>query len=208
MTLNKVLPWVAVALVLVTLGLGYRACIQLPAQLKQAEAKYHDLAVVTDLQNHAAQAERLALLATIAEREASEATLKAKVAQSEKELAAARRTIAELQANEPPTTPAIEALPVVISLRAQVRAFGVALTAADKTISDQSDTILKLELDKKDLLALGETWKSQYDREHTLRVQAEDLFKLSERRYKLNKTVTLVAVTAVGAGIVYGLVRK
>jgi len=204
---NKTVIWLVLGLA--TFGfLVDRACFQLPKQLREAKAQYQTLVVATDLQNTAAQSERQTLLATIAEREASEAVLKAKVAQDAKELAAAHRLIAELQANEPPTTPEIEALPVVISLRAQVRAFSLALATAEKTISDQSDTIFKLGQDKKDLWEWGTSWKAQYEREHTLRLASENLFKLSEHRFKLNKTVTYLVVGAAGAGLVYSLVRK
>lgn len=198
----------ALAVVLTFGALVDRACFQLPKELREAKAAYQTLVVATDLQNNAAQAERQALLATIAEREASEATLKQVVAQNAKELASAKQTIAQLQANEPPTTPEIEALPVVISLRAQVRGFSLALSAAEKTIADQAALIISLELDKKDLLEWGTSWKSQYEREHTLRLASENLFNLSERRFKLSTKITYVAVTAVGAALVYSLVRK
>lgn len=207
---NKTVIWLALGLaLLLTFGfLVDMACFQLPEQLREAKAQYQSLVVETTIQNNAAQAERQALLATIAEREASEAVLKAKVAQDAKELALAHQTIAALQASEPPTTPEIEALPVVVSLRAQVRAFSVALAVAERTISDQSDIIFKLEQDKKDLWEWGASWEAQYEREHTLRLASENLFKLSEHRFKLNKTVTYLVVGAAGAGLVYSLVRK
>lgn len=208
--MKRWVPFLVIGLVVV-LAFGFlvnRACFELPKQLREAKVQYQVLLTSTTLQNNAAQAERQALLATIAEREASEARLKEKVAQDAKELASYKKTIADLQANEPPTTPEIEALPVVISLRAQVRQFSLALSAAEQTISDQSDLIFKLEQDKKDLLAWGTSWRDQYEREHTLRLASESLFKLSERRFKLTTTITYVAVTAVGAAIVYSLVRK
>jgi len=56
-------------------------------------------------------------------------------------------------------------------------------------------------------VAISDEWKSQYEREHTLRVQAEGLFKLSEHSRKLNKNIKNIALAVAGASVAYGLLK-
>ena len=57
---------------------------------------------------------------------------------------------------------------------------------------------------------ISEEWKSMYEREHTLRVQAEDLFKSCEHAKKTNKMWGNVKAVAVGVavGVVVNAVSK
>lgn len=209
---TRTLATVVIGLVvLLTLGfLADQACNVLPGRLQEAEARYRAaVAVAAEKDAQAAEA-RAALVAAIAEREAMEAALKAEVAQANSELAVVSQQLEALQGQEPPTTPDIEAMPIVISLRAQVRTLSEGFSLAMETIKKQEERIVLLERDKADLLSLVGSWKAQYEREHSLRLAAEGLYEDSQKvfgLFRLSGTVKNVVIGGLAAGTIYGLLR-
>lgn len=187
-----------------------QACFRLPSKLKEAEAKYNVLVAETELTNQAAAAERARLLEVIAKNEAREAELLAESAQYVDQIQTYRAEITRLQAQEPPTTPEIEALPIVINLRAQVRQFSLALEAANQTISLQAQTITLLTQDKALLRERVDSWRGQYEREHALRLSAEGLYAKSTKvlgLFKLSGVAKDIVIGGLVAGTIYGLVK-
>jgi len=151
------------------------------------------------------EAEIAALQKNIEAREAEEATLKAEATANKRTIASQAQTIAALQAAEPATTPEIEAMPIVISLRAQVRELTVGFNLAQATIATQDETIKRLELDKVDLAEQRDKWKADYESEYRLRLNCEKGLGIAEKQIKSSKfwrTTAIVAGTiALGAAI-------
>lgn len=130
-------------------------------------------------------------------------TLKAKVA-------AQAGTIADLQAAEPPTTPELEALPLVISLRAQNRALLEGFTLAQQTIAQQDEEIKALRLVIVDQRLIIAEWEAKFNREQALRLSSERLsatYKRELTKFRLTGTVKTVVIGGLAAGLVYSMVK-
>jgi chromosome segregation ATPase len=111
--------------------------------------------------------------------------------------------LTDLQNAEPPTTPEIESMPIVINLRGQVAKLTEMFTLSTAALTLQTERADALVGQVKLWEEVSAEWKAAYEREHTLRVQSEGLFKMAEQRIKMNKfwkTTTAVA-TGVAAGI-------
>ena len=124
-------------------------------------------------------------------------------------IVALQSDIADLQASEPATTPEIEAMPIVINLRAQVAKLTEAFTLAHDVIDKQAEEIRAWET-KYDLqVEISNEWKCAYDREHDLRLQAEGLVVKCESRLKPWgwKNIRNMAIGA-AAGFVAGAIVK
>ena len=204
--------WVVVSItILLVLGFLFdKACFQLPQALKDAEAKYQVLVAETALKDEAAAAERARLMTELAVHEEHEASLEAAVETTTAQLRAAKATIADLQAQEPETTPEIEALPIVINLRAQVAQFSLALEAAESTIASQREEISLLKQDKMLLVAQADTWRAQYEREHALHLAAKGLYDKSTKvlgLFKLSGIAKDILIGGLAATAIYGLVK-
>jgi len=115
--------------------------------------------------------------------------------------------LADLQASEPPTTPEIEAMPIVINLRGQIAKLTEAFSLSQSTIKDKDAVIGEWELKYGNAIKISETWKTAYENEHSLPVQSEALFKIAERRAKMNKIFSKVAVVAAAGAVAYGLLK-
>ena len=201
---------IGVVLVLVFGLLLDQACNVLPKRLQEAEVRYGiAVAVAAEKDAQAAEA-RAALVAAVAEREAMEAALKAEVAQANSELEVVNQKLEALLGQEPPTTPEEESLPIVISLRAQVKTLSHGFSLALATVEKQEGRIALLERDKADLLAWGESWRAQYEREHTLRLASDGLYADSQKvfgLFRVSGTVKNVVIGGLAAGTIYGLLR-
>jgi hypothetical protein len=119
--------------------------------------------------------------------------------------------VEELQNAEPPTTPDIEAMPIVINLRGQVAALTQAFDLSQKEVTLQKQISAELWGKVSNLEKIADEWRGMYDREHALRVNCELLFKEADRRVSVyrfrGKVATAVAVAGavvIGAKLIAG----
>jgi len=97
------------------------------------------------------------------------------------------------------------------NLKAQVAAWAAKFSLCMANTNAKDEQIANLSAALNNQAQISESWKSQYEKEHALRLLAEGLFTNLEHRIKVSsfwsraKTVALVAV---GGGLVYSLVKK
>jgi uncharacterized coiled-coil DUF342 family protein len=181
--MKRAIPWVIAIGLLVLALAAVDSCRNALKDLKEMRDKYNAQAKETDELKATHDAERAAYLAEIAAREERETALEEKVAAQVAEIKVQKATIAALQAAEP-VQPELEAEPLVINLRAQIREFSLALKKAEKAIEDQAKEIADLKLDKEALKKWGESWKADWEKEHALRLNAEANWHSVEKKYK------------------------
>ena len=213
--MKKALTIVAIVLAVAAVVSFVRSC-QADAALKQAKADYEELRRIADA-DHAMSKDH------IAELEASQEELKGMIDSQATIIASKESTISSLKKSVVASNATTEALrnevqpvldqnPKVAQLVASLDA-GILLR--DTLITEQTTVINSL----KERIALGDQrfdnqvkisneWKAMYEREQTLRVAAENLFKLSERRVSRNKLVTKVALGVAAGAVIYSVVHK
>jgi ElaB/YqjD/DUF883 family membrane-anchored ribosome-binding protein len=110
--------------------------------------------------------------------------------------------------NEPPTTPEIESMPIVVSLRKQVGKLTEMYSLSQEviTLQNESATVLRGKFDAQ--VTISETWKQEHDKEHALRLSCESLLKLSERRVSNPWKIVKSVAVGVAAGFVAGSLLK
>jgi hypothetical protein len=201
---------VIAGLCLASLFLLSRDC-GLTEKYKLARDDYNELKKITDA-DHALSLSRIEELTqavgqaneTIVQKEADIAVKNAKI------LVLSSR-LDELIDNEPPTTPDIEAMPIVVNLRGRVAKLTEMFTLSQDVVSLQAEEITALKGKCIALESIGDEWKKSYEKEHILRVQAEGLFKNLERRVKsqglLGKVKSAVIVGAAGY-VAYSILKK
>ena len=111
--------------------------------------------------------------------------------------------LAELQ-NAEPVSPELESHPLVVNLRGQISQLTEMFTLSQNVVSTQRQEIEELGGKCIALESIGDEWKQAYEREHTLRVQAEEVLKVCEQRLRMKKgwgTAKTVLIVAAGAYI-------
>lgn len=209
--LSRITIIALVASVLFSLFLADRACNVLPKKLQEADAKYQAYRALSVEQHKQSDA----LIAKLTEDNialASETVaLKKDIATNKETISAQSQTIAQLQANEPPTTAEVEAMPIVINLRAQVRALTEGFSLARQTIAEQDKVILNLTLSNQNLERIVVEWQAKFNREQSLRLAAESLnlgYKKQISGMHLTSTIKNVVIGGLVVGVVAGLVRN
>lgn len=205
--LYHLVMWAALAAYIVC---GQCQSCRLTKRLAVAEAKYQ--AQVAETAALQAQSD-LIIAAKTHEAEVAMATADTKSQENAvlKEKVKAQATvIADLQAAEPPTTPEVEALPIVINLRAQVRALTQGFTLAQQTIANQDLEIkhLRLVIVDKDIIIAE--WEAKFNREQALRLSCQDLSAMYKReltKFRLTGTVKTVVIGGLAAGLAYSFLR-
>lgn len=187
-----------------------RQC-NLTKKLKLAEEAYRQQVVATELLHKESDALIAAKAREAAEAMARADTLAVDNAVLRQQVTAQAGVIADLQAAEPPTTPEIEAMPIVINLRAQVKALTHGFSLAQQTIAQQDQEIRNLRLVIADQTIMLQEWEAKFNREQALRLSSESLSAMYKRRlttFRLTGTVKTVVIGGLAAGLVYSMVRK
>jgi chromosome segregation ATPase len=182
---------------LLTLFALDRSCVS-SRELAQAKADYAEQVRLLEAAN-AQATERIGQMTNdIAQRDTNILKLEESVTQKDARITLLSGQLANIVGQEPPTTPEIESLPIVINLRAQVKTLNEMFSLATETINDKDDIIREWEAKFNSQFKITMEWKAMYDNEHALRVQAEGLFKLSEQARKPNvwKTIGYIAGAA------------
>ena len=181
--MKKYLPIIAGVFALVAIVSFLRSC-GLSEKYREQKLAYTELRAVTDA-DHAVQ------LLFIAERDKIITTQNEKiegfvgqVTTYQRQLSVLHSQLEELQNTEPPTTPEIESLPIVINLRGQVSRLTEMFTLANSIIAEKDKIIKAWEVKFAAQVDISESWKKQYEDEHTLRLACEGMNKTLESKVR------------------------
>jgi chromosome segregation ATPase len=196
---QKTIVTLVVATGLILLAASWFRSCAVDARIRKAKLAYQELRAITEAESKMMSTRLDELNKAIGHRDEAIGKLESEVAAKNLEISAAKTELAELQAAEPPTTPEIEALPIVINLRGQVAKLTDMFNLSQNTITIQSLEIDELWGKTKLLEDVVAEWKGGYEREHALRIQAENMFKICERGRRLQKFWKTTAIVATGA---------
>lgn len=205
---NTIVVILVIALIVCSF-FAYRSC-RSDSKLRKQLLKYEELKAQSEA-DHKLSLDRIDQLTKDIGHMTNEIVqLETDVAAKQKKITLLSDQLAAIVGQEPPTTPDIEAMPIVINLRAQVATLTEMFTLANGTIIDKDAIIARWERKYEAQVQISTEWKASYDREHILRVQAEDLFKACEHSKKVNKLWGNVKAVAMGiaAGVVVSAVTK
>ena len=181
--MKKYLPIIAGVFALVAIVSFLRSC-GLSEKYQKQKLAYTELRAVTDA-DHAVQ------LLFIAERDKIITTQNEKiegfvgqVTTYQRQLSVLHSQLEELQNEEPPTTPEIESLPIVINLRGQVSRLTEMFTLANSIIAEKDKIIQAWEVKFAAQVDISNSWKKQYEDEHTLRLACEGMNKTLESKVR------------------------
>lgn len=200
----KSTPWVwalILGLVLLNLALWDRAC-GLSDKYKLARDDYNELRAATDADHALAVGHIAELNNAIVSADATIVNLEKVITQKNKDITLLSARLAEIVGQEPPTTPEIEAMPIVVSLRAQVGTL-TRMYSISVDIINEKDRVIDLWSKKFDAqVTISETFKQMYDKEHALRLASEGLFKIAEHKLKMSNAWSTVKTVAIGAAAI------
>lgn len=200
--MKKVWPIaVVIAAVLVCLYYADRA-FQSGAKLDAAKKDYAELKKAMDADHEIQQGIIEGAEARIDEQNVTISGLRADVAVKQAEL---DRLAALVAQPVPPSTPDVEALPTVIALRGQVSTLTKMVTEARGIIAGKDKVIAAWTAKFDAQVEISAAWKRQYENERAVRIAAEEMFKLSERRRGAYSLATKAALVLGAAGVLYGL---
>lgn len=184
--MKQLLPWVTIgALVLLFLCALDSSC-QKDAALAQAKVEYEALKAETAHAQSEADERIAALAEAIADKESAIVQIERNLAQYVAKTTTLTAELTALQSAEP-AQPELESEPLVINLRAQVVKLSEMFSLATGTITAQSQEIDALKGKAALWQEVAAEWRGKYERETTLRLNAESLFRLSERRRKADR---------------------
>ena len=201
-------PWPAIAVIAIVLFALFaldRSCVADRA-LAKAKADYSEQVRVLEADNAAKQDAIVTAERIIAQQEAEVSASRIAIATKDRQLTSLRADLAALQNEEPPTTPAVESLPIVINLRAQVTRLTAMFTLSEAKNGDKDRVIVSLRtiIAAKDDVIAAVT--AQRDNEHALRLSAEAIAKACDSS-KVGK-FERVANDAEGIGVgAYSAIR-
>jgi hypothetical protein len=208
-------PWIIVAVLLVgTVVLTTRTC-KADAKYRAAKLEYVGYRAIAEADHKmsldriaAFEGEKVALAEEIGKKDAEIAgyvdkisTYRGKLTQSDAESMALRTKVQPVLDANPTMAEFVASLDAGIVLRDNVineQEKQIATLTAQGILKDQRFAVQ---------VKITDEWRANYDREHALRLAAEDLLKLGERRVGLNKTIRNIALGIAGAGIIYGLTK-
>lgn len=150
------------------------------------------------------EAERL-----IAERDIRIAELEHSSAQYVEKIQSLTAKLTDLQ-NAEPEYPELESHPLVINLRLQIAVITDMFDLSQRTVQYKEEIIQAWEVKYNAQVTISESWASQYESEHKLRLMSEGLVTTLERDYRrvrLSGKIKNVAIVAVGGYLAYRLAK-
>ncbi|MCK9599094.1 MAG: hypothetical protein M0R06_08645 [Sphaerochaeta sp.] len=195
-----------IALCVVASVFIFKSC-RSDAKLKKAKAEYAEAKAVAEAEQAISLGHIKDLTNEILVKDNAINGLKAEVKVKDEKIRTIQAELSELQGQEPPTTPEIEALPIVINLRGQVAKLTEMFTLSQEVIKSK-DKEIELWAKKYDAqAAISGEWKAMYDKEHQLRLMSEGIVSGLESRVRGAKFLNKVAVVAVAGAVAYGLLK-
>jgi hypothetical protein len=186
LVMKKYLPIIAGVFALVAIVSFLRSC-GLSEKYREQKLAYTELRAVTDA-DHAVQllfiAERDKL---IAQKDAEIVQYTERITTYQRQLSVLHTQLNELQNTEPPTTPEVESLPIVINLRGQVARLTEMFSVSQRIVSEENEIIKAWEVKFAAQVDISESWKKQYEDEHALRLACEGMNKTLENKVKTTR---------------------
>lgn len=195
---------VVIAILLLALaGMGYLYFTE-SARFRVARERYEAQLRDRDAQFLAAQGRIEGLSQEIRARSEANAILQASVAAKDAKITLLSGQLANIVGQEPPTTPEVESLPIVINLRAQVAKLSEMFALSEAASKEKDDIIYNWEVKFNSQVKITLEWVRRYEQENALRLAAESMFKMSQRQS--TKTKIICGAIAVAA-VIYGATR-
>ena len=198
-------PWLCASLIGVSLFALFaldRSCNS-DRELAKAKADYAEQVRALEADNAIKRDTILAAEKVITQQDANIAGYVGQIQTYRVEVSALRAELSTLQDAEPPTTPEVESLPIVINLRAQVTRLTQMFSLSEAARAEQDKVIASWREKYEAQVTISIAWKAQAENERTLRVQAESLFTKYEHARKSNKfwrtTAYIAGAVALGA---------
>jgi hypothetical protein len=180
-----------------------RSCVADRA-LEKAKADYAEQVRVLEADNAFKRDAILKAEEVITQQDAQIAVHVANIAAKDARITLLSGQLADIVGQEPPTTPEVESLPIVINLREQVarlsEMFSLALAKSDA----QDRVIASWQTKYAAQVEISRSWQGQFENEHVLRLESERLFGMAEHRVKSTKfwRVTAYVAGAVALGAI------
>lgn len=181
-------PWPAIIIIglaLLALFALDRSCVA-DRELAQAKADYEEQVRILEADNALKLDAIAAAERAIAQKDAQISASGIVIATKDRQITLLRSELAVIVVQEPPTTPEVESLPIVINLRAQVSRLTEMFSLSEAARAEQDKVIASWRDKYEAQVTISVAWKAQAENEHTLRVQAESLFKIYEHQRKMN----------------------
>ena len=185
------------------------------AALRQAKVEYAGRLAVAEAENEMSRrtiGELSTRMDTLAKESATKdkqisqyvekaSTLKAELAKSDSEAMALRTKVQPVLDSNPAMAEFVAALDAGIVLRDKL------IVNQDSQITALKERVRLADLRYESQAKISEEWQAMYEREASLRKQAEGLFKMAERRTKSSRFITKAAVVVAGAVVVSRLIK-
>ena len=206
--MKRALPW----LLLVFAALGLLALLdrscRATQEIRDWRLKYEGYRAIAEADARFRNEQIAEARAIIAVREGRVVTLEAEAVTLMGHIDSLTHALASAQ--EPPTTAEQERLPIVVFLRAQVKAHEARFSLAVEALASKDATIAELKgvVVEKDHIIEAVT--AQYDAEHALRLNCEQgiaLYQKQARTLRLGGKVKTIALAVAGGLVVYSLLK-
>jgi hypothetical protein len=173
--MKKILPYLVIGVLVLGICFSVYGYFATKADLKAKQAQYDAYRKLSIAEEAAKDAQIAGLQEDNANLRKINGVLNAQVIVDDQIIFADKQTIAYLQKNEPQTTPEQEKLPIVVNLRAQVKALSVGFADAQKAVADVKlvnlNLVAQLGNDEKIIADVN----AKYNSEHALRMSCEAL---------------------------------
>jgi len=222
--MKKLVTWsIVAALVLAALALLDRSCRPTDPELEQVKAEYAEFKRATEAKDALEEQARDRSDAVIAKQNDIIVDSQAREAEKDALIVSQKATIKTLQDAEP-VQPELEKEPLVINLRAQIKAITRAFDLSQNVVLEQERQLKALgvpiligyDVDGKELFRYpegsvtwalndkAESWKRQYENERALRIYAEFVSEACQQTGRFERAVN--DVEGIGVGV-YSAVR-
>lgn len=204
---KKALPWIAAILIFAVSVFAGRSCGG-PDPAYWVKKATYDLAVKDAAAQHVTDMVTIVTqTATIAAANAAIAEKDAKIAQYVGKVSTLTAELTALQ-NAEPVQPELEMQPLVINLRAQIGNLSKTLNINADIIAEKDAIIADWSKKFDAQSVISDTWKQAYEREHRLRLSAEELNKSLEHQGKVSRLYGKFSTAALAAAGVYMLISN
>lgn len=198
--------WAIVVILIVACICFFLAVWDSTSKIRKLQAEYDSLKSQSEQIQHEQQAIIDHANDTIAIKDGEIDSLNTVIQAKETENAHLSNQLDELQ-NTEPSYPDMEAHPLVINLRGQIKTLTSMYSLAREEIN-KKDMVIESWTVKYNLqVQISKAWETKYNTEHALRVSSEELAKaIKSSKSSLTKTITYVAVAVVAVSVV-GLLK-
>ena len=195
---------VVIALVVCTVCVA-RSC-RSDARLRQSKLEYAGYKAIAEADHEISQNHIKELTQIVSYLTNDIAVKESEIAGKDRRIVALSTRLDELQ-NAEPVQPELESEPLVINLRGQIARLTEMFNLSQEVVKTQGEEIALWAKKYDAQAAISAEWKSEYEREHQLRLMSEGIVSQLESRVRGAKLMNKVAVVAVAGAVAYGLLK-